>query len=95
MTTAKICYFTFSTIYEALRAEKNIIQKNLEFKMVPVPRRISSNCGTALRCLPENAAAIRAGLEEASVEVEGFYEIVESIPAERLSFLRKRKKGIQ
>jgi hypothetical protein len=88
----KICYFTFATTHLAIRAEKEILSRNLEFKMVPVPRSISSSCGTALRCLPKVAPAIRSSLEDASIEFEGFYEIVENSSAGRFSFFKKERK---
>ncbi|HAA33715.1 MAG TPA: hypothetical protein DCD97_00215, partial [Firmicutes bacterium] len=48
----KKCYFTFPNTHQAIRAEKALAKENLEYKMVPVPRSISSSCGIALCCLP-------------------------------------------
>lgn len=84
------CYLTFPSTYQALRAEKALSGERWEFKMVPVPRKISSSCGMALRCLPEDARSIKAHLEKLCVEVEGFYELeVKSSPGP-LFFLFKR-----
>jgi hypothetical protein len=45
--------------------------------MVPVPRSISSSCGTALRCEPSDADMILKLLKEASVPVESYHELEE------------------
>lgn len=84
------CYFTFPNTYQAIKAEKAMSQASLEFKMVPVPRSISSSCGTALRCLPDHAEAIREVLMEVSIEIESFHEIEEKVSASPLAFLFKR-----
>ena len=86
----KKCYFTFPTTFQAIRAEKALSKKNREYKMVPVPRSISSSCGLALCCLPEDAQVIRDYLEECSVIVEGFFELEEKVPTSRLSFFKRR-----
>lgn len=39
-------YFTFDTISEALRFEKELKNSNIYVKLMPVPRRFSSSCGT-------------------------------------------------
>lgn len=39
-------YYTFDTISEALRFEKELKTGNINVKLMPVPRRFSSSCGT-------------------------------------------------
>ncbi len=56
------CYITFPTTYFAIRAESVLKNDDYSFKMVPVPRSISSSCGTALRCSCEELAVIREKL---------------------------------
>jgi hypothetical protein len=74
---AVYCYITFPTTYYALRAEDLLRQGPLSFKMVPVPRSISSSCGTALRCLCPDLQQVESRLLENRVEVEGTYEVEE------------------
>ena len=62
------CYFTFPTVYFALRAEAVLKDSGCSFKMVPVPRAISSSCGTALRCPCEEIDAIKEVLENNKVQ---------------------------
>lgn len=72
------CYITFPTTYFAIRAE-NMLKGNVNyFKMVPVPRSISSSCGTALRCKCEDIEFIRNSLLQNGVELERFYRLEES-----------------
>ena len=74
---ARYCYITFSTTHYALRAEALLKSSPLEYKMVPVPRSISSSCGIALRCLCPDRPQVERLLKENGVETEGSYEIEE------------------
>lgn len=84
-------YFSFATTHQAIKAERALAQKGFEYKMVPVPRSISSSCGIALCCPPGEARAIRGFLEECSVSIEGYFELEEKIPTNPLSYLHKRR----
>ncbi len=84
------CYFTFPSTYQAVKAEKALSRTSLEFKMVPVPRSISSSCGTSLRCLPEQAEAIRQIFIEESIEIEDYHELEEKSSSGPLAYLFKR-----
>ncbi len=74
---AESCYITFPTTYYAIRAESVLKTQPYSFKMIPVPRSISSSCGTAMRCHCEDLAAIREILLQNSLELEGFYRLEE------------------
>ncbi len=41
-------YVTFQSVHEAMKAEDVFHKTTLSFKVVPVPRQISSHCGVAL-----------------------------------------------
>ncbi|MBM4236370.1 MAG: DUF3343 domain-containing protein [Firmicutes bacterium] len=71
------CYVTFPTIFYAIRAESLLKQKDFTFKMVPVPRSISSSCGTALRCACPDLSKIRQYLADHQTEMEGLYQLEE------------------
>jgi len=71
------CYITFPTTFFAIRAESILKKQSAIFKMVPVPRTISSSCGTALRCQCEDISSIKYALLENEVELEGFYRLKE------------------
>lgn len=72
------CYITFPTTFFAIRAESILKEKGSSFRMVPVPRSISSSCGTALMCACDDLSTIGKTLIENGLEIEGFYELEES-----------------
>jgi hypothetical protein len=51
----------FASVSHALRAEKILKEAGIPFKLIPVPRHISSDCGVCLRFSP----AYRKQIEEA------------------------------
>ena len=59
----------FHTTSSAFRAEKVLHAAGLEFKLVPVPRSVSSDCGVAGRFDWAIRDDVVAALEAASVEV--------------------------
>lgn len=71
------CYITFPTTYFAIRAENLLKGSSYKFKMVPVPRSISSSCGTALRCECPDMAIIEDFLLNKNLELEGLYSVQE------------------
>ncbi len=71
------CYITFPTTFFAIRAESVLKLEGIKFKMVPVPRSISSNCGTALRCDCEVLATIRTFLLGQGLELERLFKLEE------------------
>ena len=72
-----LCYITFPSTYHAIRAEKLLNKEDLNFKMVPVPRVISSSCGIALRCPSPEMEKISYLLRENNINFEGIHEIEE------------------
>ncbi len=65
----------FHSVSHALRGERVAMRAGLKIKLIPVPRQLSSNCGTALRFLWHDEAAVRQTLEEARVGVEGIHPL--------------------
>ncbi len=81
------CYITFPTTFFAIRAESILKNEDYAFKMVPVPRSISSSCGTALSCDCGDIYSIKELLLDNELELEGYYRIEEAgfkkpVPAE-------------
>jgi len=72
------CYITFPTTYYAIRAESLLRKNSYSFKMVPVPRVISSSCGTAMRCSCEDISAIRNILLQNELQLESFFKLEEA-----------------
>jgi hypothetical protein len=44
----------FQSISGALRAEKLLKKEGIEYKLIPVPRHLSSDCGVCIRFLIHN-----------------------------------------
>ena len=59
----------------AVRAEQVLYRADIASKMIPVPRYLSSNCGTCLQIERTDVEQARQVLEAASMEIEGIHEI--------------------
>ena len=62
---------TFHTHLSALMTYRNLNAKGARASMMPVPRKLSSSCGTCVRYKAEEPL-----LEAMDCDVEGVYEIV-------------------
>jgi len=65
----------FHSVSHALRAERIVVRAGLNIKLIPVPRQLSSNCGTALRFLWPDEATIQQALEEGRVPIEAIHRL--------------------
>ncbi len=54
----------------ALRSEKVLQQANLQIRLIPVPRELSSNCGIAVRFTWVDRDDVEAALARAQVDYE-------------------------
>ena len=65
MEAQKFMVFLFPSVSYTLKAEKIIKEKGVAYKVIPVPRHISSDCGVCLRVAVEQqglAAEVLQGL---------------------------------
>jgi hypothetical protein len=53
----------FNSVSYALKSEKILKKENIPFKLIPVPKSISSDCGVCIRFLPENRDSLVSALE--------------------------------
>ena len=60
---------TFHTHLAALMTSRNLTGLGLQARMMPVPRKLSSSCGTCVRYLAEDA-----NLSAMDEDVEAVYE---------------------
>ena len=65
---------TFFSHFGAIRFEKNCKSKNITAKLMPVPRTLSSSCGT---CVSYEGDDYKSGASITS-EVEQIVEVLES-----------------
>lgn len=63
MPEDKIYYILFTTIHEVLKAEKLFKALTLDAEVVPVPRKLSSDCGVCIKssAAPETLNGVLAG----------------------------------
>ncbi len=63
----------FPSVHFALRAEKLMKEKGIPFKLIPVPRHLSSDCGICLRIPWEKKEEIVGLLTEEGVKMDGVH----------------------
>ena len=64
---------TFHTHLSALLTSRSLSALGLEARMMPVPRKLSSSCGTCVRYLAQNP-----NLDAMDEDVEAVYEKINS-----------------
>jgi hypothetical protein len=61
----------FQSVSGALLAEKLLKKQGIDYKLIPVPRHLSSDCGVCIRFLSENEPQIRKALAS-KVDIQSF-----------------------
>ena len=69
------CVVTFQVTQHALIFEKTMKKIQYPVKLMPVPRQVSSSCGTAAKVSCEKKKEILDICEKNSLPIEGFYKI--------------------
>jgi hypothetical protein len=67
-------FLVYSTSH-ALRAEKVLAEAEVDCKLIPVPRQLSSDCGVCVRVRTADREATRRALDEVGLETEGIHDI--------------------
>ena len=65
---------TFESVHYVMRAEKLLKQNGYEVRLIPVPRKISSDCGMALKLFCDDVQEVKGFLEENRARPESFHE---------------------
>jgi hypothetical protein len=65
----------FQSAHQALKAEKALKSCSLKCRMIPIPRKLSPDCGIALQIAQELKDQAEAALLDRSIQFEGFYEL--------------------
>lgn len=53
----------FQSVNYAMKAEKVLKEKNISFKLIPVPKNISSDCGVCIRFLAKDREKVLSALK--------------------------------
>ncbi len=69
------CVVTFHVTQHALIFEKAMKEADYPVKLMPVPRQVSSSCGTAARIPCEREDEILKLCTDKNIAMEGFYKI--------------------
>ena len=71
---AEFAVATFHSTHSVLKAEKLLKEGGLEkVRLIPVPSRISSDCGVTVRFLRSDLDRARALLQSLAEDLEGLY----------------------
>ena len=65
----------FNTTSAAMRAENILKKGQVDIKLIPTPRELSSDCGIALRFNWPEAENVGILLDTGGVEIEGIHQI--------------------
>jgi len=78
MATAKIEYaiVLFDSTQAAIKAERVLARAGFAVKLIPTPRQLSSDCGTALRCAWTDSEAVLAALQAGHVKYNSVHKVV-------------------
>jgi hypothetical protein len=75
MTTNQYAVILVASTSHALRIEKILEKAEIPCKLIPVPRQLSSDCGSCVRILQEYKEQAQRELERTNVGIEGVYDI--------------------
>lgn len=64
----------FFSVNGAMKAEKILKEAGIPYKLIPVPRHLSSDCGLALRFRVEEEDRVKE-LVEGKVQIKGIYDL--------------------
>jgi hypothetical protein len=68
-------YVLFQNSSLAMRAERVLLWDGLRVRLMPAPRRLSKECGLAVRCVWDQVDQVRAALARWGVEVAGIHHL--------------------
>jgi len=74
MSSQRHCITVFHTIHAMFRLKKELDRLGVEVSIVPVPRSISSDCGSALLFGAAHERTVRAVVADEGLEIQGICE---------------------
>ncbi len=75
MTQSQYAVILVYSTSHAMRIERMLIQENIECKLIPVPRHLSSDCGVCVRFQAADKEKIGQCLYAVNMEIQGILEI--------------------
>ncbi len=71
-------YVLFPSAHEAMKLDRLLTKEAVAHELVPIPRRLGSSCGVAMRVLPKDGARVAALAERGGVRTEGYHQLEEN-----------------
>jgi len=71
--TEEFNLISFESTHMAIKSEKLLKEVDLDIRIIPVPREITSSCGLSLRINPKDYEESRAILDKNKIEMSGCY----------------------
>lgn len=66
-------YMTFKSVSYAMKVEAVLKENAVDYKVIPVPRTISSGCGLCIRFLKKDSEKIQGIIRENNLSYEKIY----------------------
>lgn len=63
------CVAIFHSIQRVMKAEKQLLGQQLDILLIPVPRRLSADCGMAIRFSLGSLDAVKAALSKIDMQI--------------------------
>lgn len=63
------CVAIFHSIQRVMKAEKQLLAVDLDILLIPVPRRLSADCGMAIRFSLQTLAAVKVVLDQVNIPI--------------------------
>lgn len=73
--TEEFNLISFESTHMAIKSEKLLKEINLDIRIIPVPREITSSCGLSLRINPLDYKEAKEILDKNKIEFSGCYLI--------------------
>jgi len=67
---------TFNSTTDAMAFERYCHKREIEGRLIPVPRTISASCGMCWRTSPDRKKEIEEDVKNARLIVSGIYEMI-------------------
>ncbi|MDW7681694.1 MAG: DUF3343 domain-containing protein [bacterium] len=75
MTEPKHAVILVYSTSHAMRIERMLKDANIDCKLIPVPRQLSSDCGVCVRFLLADKEKVVHCLNSGRIEIQGVFEI--------------------
>ncbi|HAQ42210.1 MAG TPA: hypothetical protein DCM73_16210 [Clostridiales bacterium] len=73
ITMKQYNYMTFKSVSYAMKVESALRKYDIQYKIIPVPRSISSSCGLCIRFFGDDIDRLKSIIEDNSLIYEKIY----------------------